>query len=91
MEISHVHVKSRRIDHGQGCKGPRLENTQLHQLLIDEVPSLEITHQNLGLYAVNRMFELENYAWAMVQAAHLHGLRSYGLPFMSFLSPNRLN
>ena len=32
------------------------------------------------------MFELHNYAWAMVQAAHLHRLRSYSLRFMSFLS-----
>ena len=32
------------------------------------------------------MFELQNYAWAMVQAAHLHRLRSYSLRFTSFLS-----
>ena len=32
------------------------------------------------------MFDLHNYAWAMVQACHLHRLRSYSLKFMSFLS-----
>ena len=67
-------------------KAPRLENIQLHQLLIDEVPSLEISNQSLGLNAVNRMFDIHNYAWAMVQACHLHRLRSYTLKFMSYLS-----
>ena len=71
---------------GRAAKAPRLENVQLHQLLIDEVPALEISNQGLGLNAVNRMFELNNYAWAMVGAAHLHRLRSYSLRFMQFLS-----
>ena len=67
-------------------KAPRLEQVQLHQLLVDEVPSLEINNQVLGLNAVSRMFDIQNYAWAMVQACHLHRLRAYSLKFMSFLS-----
>ena len=70
----------------RAAKAPRLEHVQLHQLLIDEVPALDISNQNLGLNAVQRMFDIHNYAWAMVQACHLHRLRSYTLKFMSFLS-----
>ena len=78
--------RSEEMNLHRAAKAPRLENIQLHQLLIDEVPSLEITNQNLGLNAVSRMFDIHNYAWAMVQACHLHRLRSYTLKFMSFLS-----
>ena len=77
-------ARSEEMSLSRASKAPRLENVQLHQLLIDEIPSLEITNQNLGLNAVNRMFDLHNYAWAMVQACHLHRLRSYSLKFMSF-------
>ena len=78
--------RAEELTMGRSAKAPRLENLQLHQLLVDEVPALEISNQNLGLNAVNRMFDLHNYAWAMVQAAHLHRLKSYSLKFMSYLS-----
>ena len=70
----------------RASKAPRLENLQLHQLLIDEVPSLEINNQSLGLNALRQMFEIHNYAWALVGACHLHRLRAYTLKFMSLLS-----
>ena len=78
--------RAEEVSLSRASKAPRLENVQLHQLLIDEVPSLEISNQNLGLNAVNRMFDIHNYAWAMVKACHLHRLRAYTLKFMSFLS-----
>ena len=70
----------------RASKAPRLENLQLHQLLIDEVPSLEINNQSLGLNALRQMFEIHNYAWSLVGACHLHRLRAYTLKFMSLLS-----
>ena len=70
----------------RASKAPRLENLQLHQLLIDEVPSLEINNQSLGLNALRQMFEIHNYAWALVGACHLHRLRAYTLKFMNLLS-----
>ena len=70
----------------KASKAPRVENLQLHQLLLDEVPALEISNANLGLNAIRVMFEVQNYAWAMVHAAHLHRLRSYSLKFMQLLS-----
>ena len=63
----------------RASKAPRLENLQLHQLLIDEVPSLEINNQSLGLNALRQMFEIHNYAWSLVGACHLHILRAYTL------------
>jgi hypothetical protein len=70
----------------RSSKAPRLENLQLYQLLIDEIPSLEISNQSLGLNAVRQMFEIHNYAWAMVQACHLQRLSAYTLKFMSLLT-----
>ncbi|CAL1133725.1 unnamed protein product [Cladocopium goreaui] len=71
-----------------------LENVQLHQLLIDEIPSLEISNQNLGLNAVNRMFDLHNYAWAMVQACGPRAIRTpemmQGIPDLSPAEQQRL-
>ena len=46
-------------------KMARLENLQLHALLVDEPPSLDISNQNMGLNAVRQMFEIHNYAWAL--------------------------
>lgn len=68
-------------------KVPRLENLQLHQLLLDEPPCLDLNHHNRGLHSVRQMFDLHNYAWALTGAAHLHRLRSFSLRFMSLLSP----
>lgn len=79
-------ARSEEMSIARASKAPRLENVQLHQLLIHEIPSLEISNQTLGLNAVQRMFDIQNYARAMVQACHLHRLRSYTLKFMSFLS-----
>ena len=78
--------KSEEMSLTRASKAPRLEHLQLHQLLVDEVPALDISNANLGLNAVSRMFDIHNYAWAMVQACHLHRLRAYTLKFMSFLS-----
>jgi hypothetical protein len=47
-------ARSEEMSLSRASKAPRLENVQLHQLLIDEIPSREITNQNLGLNAVNR-------------------------------------
>lgn len=67
-------------------KIPKLENLQLHQLLVDDIPALDISNQSLGLNAVRMMFDLHNYAWALVSGAHLHRLRAYSLKFLSFLT-----
>ena len=61
------------------------ENLHLHQMLLDEPPSIEISNQNMGLNTIRTMFELHNYAWALAGGAHLHRLRSYSLKFMSCL------
>ena len=64
----------------------RAENLQLHQLLLDEPPSVEISHQSMGLNTIRMMFELHNYAWALAGGAHLHRLRAFSLRFMSLLT-----
>ena len=64
----------------------RAENLQLHQLLLDEPPSVEISNQSMGLNTIRMMFELHNYAWALAGGAHLHRLRAFSLRFMSLLT-----
>ena len=63
----------------------KTENLQLHQMLLDEPPSIEISNQSMGLNSIRTMFELHNYAWALAGGAHLHRLRSYSLRFMGCL------
>ncbi len=67
-------------------KVARAENLQLHQMLLDEPPSIEISNQSMGLNSIRIMFELHNYAWALARGAHLHCLRAYSLRFTSCLT-----
>ena len=67
-------------------KVARAENLQLHQMLLDEPPSIQISNQSMGLNSIRIMFELHNYAWALAGGAHLHRLRAYSLKFMSCLT-----
>ena len=64
----------------------RAENLQLHQMLLDEPPSIEISNQSMGFNSIRIMFELHNYAWALARGAHLHRIRAYSLRFMSCLT-----
>ena len=57
-------------------KVARAENLQLHQMLLDEPGSIEISNQSMGLNSMRVMFELRNYAWALAREAHLHRLRA---------------
>lgn len=67
-------------------KVARAEHPELHQMLLDEPPNIEISNQSMGLNSIRTMFELRNYAWALAGGAHLHRLRAYSLRFMSCLT-----
>ena len=70
----------------QRPKIPKIEGLQLHQLIWDEPPSLDINNQGMGVNAIRNMLEVHNTALALVGACHLQRLRAYTLKFMGFLT-----
>ena len=67
-------------------KVPKLEGLQLHQLILDDPPSLDINNQGMGVNAIRNMLEVHNTALALVGSCHLQRLRAYTLKFMGFIA-----
>ena len=70
----------------QRAKIPKLEGVQLHSLILDEPPSIEISNQGMGTHAIRSMMEVHNLALALVESCHLQRLKAYTLRFMGFLT-----
>lgn len=70
----------------RSSKVPRLEGLQLHNLLLDEPPSIEVSNTSMGINAVRTMFDRLNTALAMVESAHLASLKAYSIKFMALLT-----
>lgn len=68
------------------AKIPKIEGVQLHSLILDEPPSIEISNQGMGIHAIRSMMEVHNLALALVDSCHLQRLKSYTLRFMGFLT-----
>ena len=66
----------------QKQKIPKLEGIQLHSLLIDEPPTIDISNSGMGINAIRSMFEVHNLAVALVGSCHLQRLKAYTLKFM---------
>lgn len=79
-------ARSEEVQTQRAAKQPRIEGIALSQLLLDEVPSLEITNQGMGLNAIRVMMEVHNVAIAMCGGAHLANLKEYTHKFMSLLT-----
>lgn len=70
----------------RSSKVPRMEGLQLHNLLLDEPPAVEISNAGMGINAVRTMFDMVNTALALVESAHLASLKSYSIKFMAHLT-----
>ena len=70
----------------RASKVPKLENLQLHNILMDEVPSLEISNTSMGLHALRVSFDVYNNAVALCEGAHLANLKAYSMKSMSLLT-----
>ena len=70
----------------QRPKVPKIEGLQLHQLIWDEPPSLDINNQGMGVNAIRNMLDVHNIALALVGSCHLQRLRAYSLKFMSYMT-----
>eukprot|EP00435_Cladocopium_sp_Y103_P039134 s1556_g10.t1 len=78
-----------RADEVQGQrlpKIPKIEGMQLHSLLIDEPPCLDINSNTMGVNAIRNMLEVHDRAVAICQGAHLANLKAYTQKFISFLT-----
>ena len=79
-------AKGEDIQTSRSAKEPKIEGINLHALLMDDPPSIDVTGGNLGLHAIRTMFEVFNNAVAMCEAAHLATLKSYTAKFMTYLT-----
>ena len=70
----------------QRSKIPKIEGVQLHSLILDEPPSIEISNQGMGTHAIRSMMEVHNIALALVDSCHLQRLKAYTLRFIGFLT-----
>ena len=64
----------------------RVEGIQLHSILMDDPPAMEISSGGLGLHALRQMFETFAFAMAMAEVCHLSSLKSYYLKFLSLMT-----
>jgi len=74
-------IKSQRVS-----KLPKIEGMSLHDLLVDEPPSLEVTNSGMGINGIRSILELQNFGIALCKGAHLGNLRAFSHKFLSFLT-----
>ena len=78
--------KADDISSGRSSKVPKLEGLELHSLLMDDPPAMEISNTSMGLNAVRSLMDIHNTALSLVGAAHLATLRAYSIKSLSLLS-----
>ena len=74
------------LQSNRSSKVPKLENLKLHNILLDEVPSIDISNTRMGLHALRATFDVYNNAVALCEGAHLANLKAYSIKFMSLLT-----
>ena len=70
----------------RNAKYPKIEGLQLHALLLDEPPTIDVSSGNFGLHTLRVMFDAFNIAVALCEGAHLASLKSYSSKFISHLT-----
>ena len=70
----------------RNAKYPKIEGLQLHALLLDEPPTIDVSSGNFGLHTLRVMFDTFNIAVALCDGAHLASLKSYSSKFISHLT-----
>ena len=67
-------------------KVARAEGLQLHTILMDEPPAMEIANGAIGMHALRQMFETFSFAMSMAEVAHLSSWKGYYLKFLSLMT-----
>ena len=70
----------------RSAKYPKIEGLQLHALLLDEPPTIDVSSGNFGLHTLRVMFDTFNIAVALCDGAHLASLKGYSSKFISHLT-----
>ena len=70
----------------RNAKYPKIEGLQLHALLLDEPPTIDVSSGNFGLHTLRVMFDTFNIAVALCDGAHLASLKSYSSKVISHLT-----
>ena len=78
--------KEEELQSTRSRKAPKLENLNLHNILMDEVPSINISNTTMGLHALRVTFDVYNNAVAVCEGAHLANLKAYFMKFISLLT-----
>ena len=79
-------AKSDEITSSKSSKLAKSEGLNLHSMLLDDPPALEISNGAMGLHALRQMFETFSIAMAMAEVAHLSSLKQYYLKFIQTMS-----
>ena len=70
----------------RAAKIPKLEGLSLSSLLMDEIPAIEVSNDNMGINAIRTSMDLFNTAMALCNGAHLATLKEYSQKFISLLT-----
>ena len=83
-------AKSDEITASKSTKLAKSEGLNLHSMLLDDPPALEVSNGGMGLHALRQMFETFAIAMAMAEVAHLSSLKQYYLKFLQMMT-NKLD
>ena len=78
--------KADELSQQRQAKLPKLEVASLHNLLVDEPPSIDISNGSMGINSVRNLLAVHDVAIAMCGGAHLANLKAYSHKFVSFLT-----
>eukprot|EP00435_Cladocopium_sp_Y103_P050389 s2071_g15.t1 len=64
----------------------KAEGLNLHSILMDEPPALEISNGSMGLHALRQLFEIFSFAMSMAELGHLSSWKAYYLKFLTLMT-----
>ena len=75
-------AKNDEITASKSSRLAKSEGLNLHAMLLDDPPAIEMSNGGMGMHALRQMFETFSMAMAMAQVAHLSSLKQYYLKFI---------
>ena len=78
--------RAEELKSGRSSKLPKLEGLGLHELLLDNPESIEISNTGMGVNSIRSMMELHNYGIALCSGAHLGNLKAFSQKFLSYMT-----
>ena len=79
-------AKSEEITTGKTTRLAKAEGIQLHSLLLDSPPELQVENGSMGMHALRQTFETFSYAMAMLELAHLATMKQYYMRFINLMT-----